>query len=116
MSSESVTSVRSEDARGPRARARRFINFSAAEPPSPPAPRSARRLSARALNKLSRVSGTQLYCIFSDAACRSTEESGESDHAQLYPLPDWRAAVRAQLHPPRAGAAYALVAARHGEV
>eukprot|EP00964_Phaeocystis_antarctica_P060550 scaffold36110_cov65-Phaeocystis_antarctica.AAC.4 len=38
------------------------------------------------------------------------------DHALLHPHLHWRAAVGAQLHPLRAGAAYALVAARHGEV
>ena len=39
-----------------------------------------------------------------------------SDHTRMHPLPNRRAAVGAVLHPLRADAVRALMAARHGEV
>ena len=39
-----------------------------------------------------------------------------SDHTRMHPLPNRRATVGAVLHPLRADAAHALMAARHGEV
>ena len=40
----------------------------------------------------------------------------KSDHSRVYPLLDGCAAVGAVLHPPRAAAAHAQMAARHGDV